>query len=391
MGGSIMKFVITIYILTVLVISQAFAGLPPTTSKVSGDANNITTFNYQFPNFTGTHTGTTISLGVNGIAGGGTNNGSLAVTAGGVLTTDGTKVINTGAGIAGQFLQSNGSTTSWTGGTAATYSGEYYNLGLSNSVASNALTISLKQSDGSSDPTAGSPVKIGFRSSTNSSGSYSELTVTSSLSIVVPSGATLGQASGVNEPLYVYAQNNSGSVQLCVTTNAWFDETTNISSSTISSSATSRNVLYCTTGVIAPIRLIGRLTINETTAGTWTATAGTVSIGRIPNERIATNNGNRIRIETAHINNSGTNCTIGSQTDSWISSVTRTGISQCTLTLNVPSGTFPRWCICGATRVSGGYDSCLVTSASNTTLITRTGFGSTDADTDYDLVCFGDY
>ena len=48
------------------------AGLPPTTSKVSGDSADITTFKYQFPNFTGTHTGTTISLGVNSIAGGGT-------------------------------------------------------------------------------------------------------------------------------------------------------------------------------------------------------------------------------------------------------------------------------------------------------------------------------
>lgn len=55
-----------------LISSVAFAGLPPTTSKVSSDANNITTFNYQFPNFTGTHTGITVSLGVNSTAGGGT-------------------------------------------------------------------------------------------------------------------------------------------------------------------------------------------------------------------------------------------------------------------------------------------------------------------------------
>lgn len=46
--------------------------LPPTTSKVTGDANDLVTFKYRFPNFTGTHTGTTISLGVNSIAGGGT-------------------------------------------------------------------------------------------------------------------------------------------------------------------------------------------------------------------------------------------------------------------------------------------------------------------------------
>ena len=43
------------------------------------------------------------------IANGGTNNGSLAVTAGGVTYTDGTKLVNTGVGASGQYLKSNGS------------------------------------------------------------------------------------------------------------------------------------------------------------------------------------------------------------------------------------------------------------------------------------------
>jgi hypothetical protein len=56
-----------------LLLSQvAFAGLPPTSTRVSGDTSDITTFVFRFPNFTGTHTGTIMSLGVNSIAGGGT-------------------------------------------------------------------------------------------------------------------------------------------------------------------------------------------------------------------------------------------------------------------------------------------------------------------------------
>lgn len=43
------------------------------------------------------------------IANGGTNNASLAVTAGGVLYTDGTKIVNVGVGTTGQYLKSNGS------------------------------------------------------------------------------------------------------------------------------------------------------------------------------------------------------------------------------------------------------------------------------------------
>ena len=60
-------------------------------------------------NVTGNVSGTAASItGVNAIAQGGTNNGSLAVTAGGTLYTDGTKVVNVGAGTTGQYLKSNG-------------------------------------------------------------------------------------------------------------------------------------------------------------------------------------------------------------------------------------------------------------------------------------------
>lgn len=56
-------------------------------------------------------TGLPLATGVTGtlpIANGGTNNASLAVTAGGVVYTDGSKLVNVGAGTSGQVLQSNG-------------------------------------------------------------------------------------------------------------------------------------------------------------------------------------------------------------------------------------------------------------------------------------------
>ncbi|NDB58390.1 hypothetical protein EB001_08080 [bacterium] len=57
---------------------------------------------------------TTAVTGTLPIANGGTNNGSLAVTAGGVVYTDGSKLVNVGAGTSGQLLQSNaGSAPSW--------------------------------------------------------------------------------------------------------------------------------------------------------------------------------------------------------------------------------------------------------------------------------------
>lgn len=69
----------------------AFANYPPTTSKGSGDSTGVTTFNFQFPNFAITHTGTTAALGVLSVAGGGT--GQSTLTNHGVLVGAGTSGI----------------------------------------------------------------------------------------------------------------------------------------------------------------------------------------------------------------------------------------------------------------------------------------------------------
>lgn len=67
------------------------------------------------------------STGTLPVANGGTNNGSLAVTAGGALYTDGSKVVNVGAGTSGQLLQSNGaSAPTWVAPPASGFSNREY-------------------------------------------------------------------------------------------------------------------------------------------------------------------------------------------------------------------------------------------------------------------------
>lgn len=95
-------FLIAVFCLS----QQAFGGFPPTTSKVSGDANNVTTFNFQFPNFSGTHTaGNTVSLGVLGIAGGGTGQATANAALNALLPTQ--------TANSGKFLTTDGTNTSW--------------------------------------------------------------------------------------------------------------------------------------------------------------------------------------------------------------------------------------------------------------------------------------
>lgn len=219
-------------------------------------------------------TGLPLTTGVTGvlpIANGGTNNGSLAVTAGGVLYTDGTKVVNVGAGTSGQVLQSNGaSAPSWVAPSGSDQSYELSNLSLAASVGSNALTISLKDKSGS-DPSAGSPVRIGFRSATGANGTYSQQSVTSATSLTISSGSTLGTRSGATHYVYVYAVYTGSSVVLGASLRLFNEgQTVTTTAEGGAGAADSNAVMYTAAAQTnAPVRLLGALRTNQTTAGTW--------------------------------------------------------------------------------------------------------------------------
>ena len=163
-------------------------------------------------------------------------------------------------------------------------SNELINLGLNVSVSSNAMTIALKQENGSTNPSTGTAaVSIGFRSATGSSGAYTVAQVTSALSIVIPSGASLGQTNAVNQYVWVYAINNGGTVDLCVSGVNLFQDNSIQSTTAITSGATSGSVLYSNSSYSnLPIRLIARLLVNETVAGTWASNTTDVVLAPKP-------------------------------------------------------------------------------------------------------------
>lgn len=104
------------YLILALTISgYCVAGLPPTTSKVSGDSANVVTFNYLFPNFAGTHTGSTLSLGMLSIAGGGTGQVTAQAAIDALLPSQG--------GNSGKVLGTNGTTSSWVSSGAPSVTG----------------------------------------------------------------------------------------------------------------------------------------------------------------------------------------------------------------------------------------------------------------------------
>lgn len=155
------------------------------------------------------------------------------------------------------------------------------NLGLSTSIGSNLLTVNLKQADGSTDPAAGTgTVRIGFRSSTLTSGAYNLRTVTSALSVnTIATGATFGLVSGQPQYIYVYALDNAGTVELALAGNAIFDEGVLQSTTAIGAASTSSQVLYSTTARSnVAVRLIGRGLSNQVTSGTYASAVSQLTL-----------------------------------------------------------------------------------------------------------------
>lgn len=163
--------------------------------------------------------------------------------------------------------------------TAPDSSAELTNLSLAASVGSSALTISLKTKAGT-DPSSGDSVKIGFRSSTAATGTYSQRTATAATSVVVSSGSTLGHKDAKSHFIYVYALDNSGTVELAVSS-AFFDEGTRKSTTAEggAGASDSQTAIYSTTArTNVPIRCIGRMRSTQTTAGTWAAVPTEISL-----------------------------------------------------------------------------------------------------------------
>lgn len=87
------------------------------------------------------------------------------------------------------------------------------NIGLTASVAANAMTISIKGSDGN-DPSASNTVNINFRNVTPGNGTPTNIAITAATSLVISSGSTLGVASATPFKVWIVAFNDGGTVRL---------------------------------------------------------------------------------------------------------------------------------------------------------------------------------
>lgn len=149
------------------------------------------------------------------------------------------------------------------------------NLGLAAAAAGNALTISVKGSDGA-DPSASNLVYIPFEQAPT------WRTISSALSITIPSGATLGAVANVPFRLWIAAFDDAGTVRLGViqrvtggsTPSAIAAVVDNLAASTtaIDASADNGGVFYTGSAVTdKSFRLLGYVDYESglATPGTW--------------------------------------------------------------------------------------------------------------------------
>jgi hypothetical protein len=130
------------------------------------------------------------------------------------------------------------------------------------------------------------PCTATFRATALSTGGLNTVTLSSSRSITIPSGATLGTTNAVTARLAILLAYNSGTPVLCVTNltgGANIDENTLISPTAISASSTSSSTIY-SSGLVAsnsPFRVVGFIDSTQATAGSY-LTAPNVIGGGVP-------------------------------------------------------------------------------------------------------------
>jgi hypothetical protein len=223
------------------------------------------------------------------------------------------------------------------------------NCSLATSVASSALTITLKDAAGSTPSTA-SPCKVSFRNATLTTGTYSAVAATAATTLVVSNGSALGCTATAACTLYVYAINNAGTIVLGVIGKNTLDEGT-VQTSTAeggAGAADTGGVLYSTAAQTSKaIRLIGRITITPAASFAWTANSTEISNLPATSGQLQSNKSAGERVERATIAITGTSaCSITNQSGTWVTSVSATSFN-CALTIE--TGIFSGTPVCVAT------------------------------------------
>jgi hypothetical protein len=240
-------------------------------------------------------TGLPLSTGITGIlplANGGTGvnaasanaafNALSPMTTGGDLIYGGASGVGTrlANGTVGQYLTSAGSTSAPTWTSSVLNAMKMDNIAISTAVSANALTITLTSADGSA-LSASNFGKVVFRSLTQATGSLTERTITSNITLTISSGSTLGHASAAASYIYIYLIDNAGTVELAASSSVYkeSDLTTTVAEGGAGAADSNTSIYSTTARTNIVLRLIGSALSTQATAGTWASNMTVLNVG----------------------------------------------------------------------------------------------------------------
>lgn len=158
------------------------------------------------------------------------------------------------------------------------------NLGVSFSNAASALTCTLTQSDGSTAPTSGDPVRVAFGDQTITDGGFDLIDFDSTETLVIPSGATMGLRASQDDVIFFYLYYD-GTNKGLMTSGQWLDPAELHTTTAIDATADTKNGKYSTVArTNTRVRLVAVAGVNYATPGTWGANPDYVELDVIGRE-----------------------------------------------------------------------------------------------------------
>lgn len=156
------------------------------------------------------------------------------------------------------------------------------NYSITASVASNQLTVALKNAAGD-NASVGDPITFGFRSATLTTGVPSVLSVTSSLSLLITTGSSLGTGANIPHRLWLVLFNDAGTPRLGIYNTQGFvaglvrnifpltDDVLGTSLAEGGGGGAGASGTFYTDSAVTnkPYRVLGYIETTQTTAGTW--------------------------------------------------------------------------------------------------------------------------
>ena len=252
-----------------------------------------------------------------------------------------------------------------------------------------AFTITLTQADGATAPTTLAPVKVAFRNSTAATGGYNVRSITSALTLTIPSTATLGHLSSTQEYLWIYMIDNGGTPELAVSGGFVGNEGTVKSTIALTGGLIVRNQLYSNIlRASVPFRLVGRASSLQTTAGTWNSNAVEISIWPFATPIGSVTKSQRI--EYGVFTGGGGGVTAVYPGTAWVAGTSRgsAGVYSLTFTTSLFSAT-PICFATGTNEVANGWCEAISTGAGDVSY-EHFSNNTTTVDGNCAVMCIGD-